>query len=272
MWLAPEHHVHVDKRTEHMGRWCIDPGQRMVCCCYTETVSEEELLESGSDEEDVVVLGGEGMTAEDLHTAEAAFDATVRARLLLESYVLCCIALYMSQHPLPSAYNTQASAAAACPQATGDPAATGGGPAEAAGPGQVLVLPLYALLPQEGQARVFAPPPPGTRLIVVATNVAETSLTIPGDETVLPGCDGCQVLHGMHNDWVRASAHAYRCATALSLCTGIRYVVDTGRSKQKVQMAVNGAVARYKVDWISKASAEQRAGRAGRTGPGHCYR
>lgn len=54
-----------------------------------------------------------------------------------------------------------------------------GGTAEAA-PQPVYVLPLYAMLPAAQQARVFAPPPPGHRLIVVATNVAETSLTIPG--------------------------------------------------------------------------------------------
>ena len=43
-----------------------------------------------------------------------------------------------------------------------------------------LVLPLFAMLPRAQQDRVFAPPPDGTRLIVVATNVAETSITIPG--------------------------------------------------------------------------------------------
>jgi hypothetical protein len=37
-------------------------------------------------------------------------------------------------------------------------------------------------------------------------------------------------------------------------------------------MEAGGAMARYDVRWISKASGEQRAGRAGRTGPGHCYR
>lgn len=52
-----------------------------------------------------------------------------------------------------------------------------------------------------------------------------------------------------------------------------RYVVDAGRSKQKLLEAHSGAaVARYAVDWVSKAAAEQRAGRAGRTGPGHVYR
>ena len=44
----------------------------------------------------------------------------------------------------------------------------------------VHILPLYALLPRAAQMRVFQPPPTGHRLIVVATNVAETSLTIPG--------------------------------------------------------------------------------------------
>ncbi len=56
--------------------------------------------------------------------------------------------------------------------------AAAGAAAEA--PMPVHVLPLYAMLPAAQQARVFAPPPPGHRLIVVATNVAETSLTIPG--------------------------------------------------------------------------------------------
>ena len=42
------------------------------------------------------------------------------------------------------------------------------------------VLPLYSLLSPERQRLVFAPPPEGHRLCVVATNVAETSLTIPG--------------------------------------------------------------------------------------------
>lgn len=49
--------------------------QRHTPC--TETVSEDELLQSGSDEEEVVVLGGEGMSPEDLRKAEAAFDAAL---------------------------------------------------------------------------------------------------------------------------------------------------------------------------------------------------
>ncbi|XP_075889419.1 putative ATP-dependent RNA helicase DHX37 isoform X2 [Nelusetta ayraudi] len=95
----------------------------------------------------------------------------------------------------------------------------------------LYVLPLYSLLAPEKQAKVFRPPPPGTRLCVVATNVAETSLTIPG----------------------------------------IKYVVDCGRVKKRFYDRVTG-VSSFKVMWISQASANQRAGRAGRTEPGHCYR
>ncbi|CAM6100679.1 unnamed protein product [Calypogeia fissa] len=99
------------------------------------------------------------------------------------------------------------------------------------GPGPVHVLPLYALLPAAAQLRVFAGVPKGMRLIVVATNVAETSITIPG----------------------------------------VRYVVDCGRAKEREIDRASG-ISKYEVQWISKASADQRAGRAGRTGPGHCYR
>lgn len=94
----------------------------------------------------------------------------------------------------------------------------------------VYVLPLYSQLSQSEQDRVFKPPPEGSRLIVLATNVAETSLTIPG----------------------------------------IRYVFDSGRSKERTWD--RAGVEQYRTAWISKASANQRAGRAGRTGPGHCYR
>ena len=52
---------------------------------------------------------------------------------------------------------------------------------------------------------------------------------------------------------------------------GITYVVDSGRQKCRNYHAGTG-VASYDVMWISKAAADQRAGRAGRTGPGHCYR
>lgn len=97
--------------------------------------------------------------------------------------------------------------------------------------GPMHILPLYSLLPAEKQLEVFKPPPEDARLVVVATNVAETSLTIPN----------------------------------------VRYVIDCGRAKERKYDTASG-ISSFKVDWISKASASQRAGRAGRTGPGHCYR
>ncbi|KAH7337143.1 P-loop containing nucleoside triphosphate hydrolase protein [Rhizoctonia solani] len=93
------------------------------------------------------------------------------------------------------------------------------------------IVPLYSLLPSDKQMKVFEPPPEGARLVVVATNVAETSLTIPG----------------------------------------IRYVVDTGRAKER-RFDTTSGLQSFDISWISKASAAQRSGRAGRTGPGHCYR
>ena len=52
---------------------------------------------------------------------------------------------------------------------------------------------------------------------------------------------------------------------------GISYVVDTGRQKCRNYDSGTG-VASFDIVWISQAAADQRAGRAGRTGPGHCYR
>ncbi len=48
-------------------------------------------------------------------------------------------------------------------------------------------------------------------------------------------------------------------------------MVDAGRSKQRL-LEGRAGLARFEVRWISQAAAAQRAGRAGRTGPGHCYR
>ncbi|KAG6017533.1 hypothetical protein E4U54_006505 [Claviceps lovelessii] len=100
-----------------------------------------------------------------------------------------------------------------------------------AGPLKMQILPLYSLLPTREQLRVFEPAPEGTRQVILATNVAETSLTIPGT----------------------------------------RFVFDCGRSKERRYDRRSG-VQSYEIGWISKASASQRSGRAGRTGPGHCYR
>ena len=96
---------------------------------------------------------------------------------------------------------------------------------------ELIILPVYSSLPSEMQTRIFDPAPPGTRKCVIATNIAEASLTIDG----------------------------------------VYYVVDPGFAKQKVYNAKLGMDSLV-VTPISQASAKQRAGRAGRTGPGKCYR
>jgi ATP-dependent RNA helicase DHX8/PRP22 len=96
---------------------------------------------------------------------------------------------------------------------------------------ELIILPVYGALPSEMQSRIFEPAPPGCRKCVVATNIAEASLTIDG----------------------------------------IYYVIDPGFCKQKAynpKMGMDSLI----VTPISQASAKQRAGRAGRTGPGKCYR
>lgn len=45
---------------------------------------------------------------------------------------------------------------------------------------ELIILPVYAALPSEMQSRIFDPAPPGSRKVVIATNIAETSLTIDG--------------------------------------------------------------------------------------------
>ncbi|KAI1797707.1 P-loop containing nucleoside triphosphate hydrolase protein [Ganoderma leucocontextum] len=87
------------------------------------------------------------------------------------------------------------------------------------------IVPLYALLPSEKQMQVFKPPPEATRLVVVSTNVAETSLTIPG----------------------------------------IRYVVDCGRAKERRYDVANGIQTFQVswVSKASAAQRAGRAGRTG---------
>ena len=46
--------------------------------------------------------------------------------------------------------------------------------------GEMLIAPIYANLPSDLQAKIFEPTPPGARKVVLATNIAETSLTIDG--------------------------------------------------------------------------------------------
>lgn len=46
--------------------------------------------------------------------------------------------------------------------------------------GELIIAPIYANLPSDMQAKIFEPTPPGARKVVIATNIAETSLTIDG--------------------------------------------------------------------------------------------
>ncbi|OAY40762.1 DExH-box ATP-dependent RNA helicase DExH1 isoform X2 [Manihot esculenta] len=98
-------------------------------------------------------------------------------------------------------------------------------------PSKFSVLPLHGSMPTINQREIFDRPPPNKRKIVLATNIAESSITI--DDVV--------------------------------------YVVDCGKAKETSYDALN-KLACLLPSWISKASAHQRRGRAGRVQPGVCYR
>lgn len=98
-------------------------------------------------------------------------------------------------------------------------------------PPDVEVLTLYGAMDKAEQDRVIAPTPPGRRKVVLATSIAETSLTIEG----------------------------------------IRIVVDSGLSRVP-RFDVASGLTRLATVRVSRSSAEQRRGRAGRVAPGACYR
>jgi pre-mRNA-splicing factor ATP-dependent RNA helicase DHX38/PRP16 len=97
-------------------------------------------------------------------------------------------------------------------------------------PPKLLILPIYSQMPADLQAKIFDKAAPGVRKVIVATNIAETSLTVDG----------------------------------------IMYVVDAGYSKLKVYNPRMG-MDTLQITPISQANASQRAGRAGRTGPGKAF-
>ncbi|MFI8718204.1 ATP-dependent helicase HrpB [Stenotrophomonas sp. NPDC077464] len=102
---------------------------------------------------------------------------------------------------------------------------------EQALPADVQVLPLHGELPVEQQSRVLQPDPQGKRRVVLATNVAESSVTLPG----------------------------------------VRVVIDAGLAREP-RYDPNSGFARLDVVSIAQASADQRAGRAGRVADGWAWR
>ncbi|GMQ02568.1 hypothetical protein CsSME_00048729 [Camellia sinensis var. sinensis] len=96
---------------------------------------------------------------------------------------------------------------------------------------KLKVLPIFSSLPSEKQIQVFMPPLTGFRKVILATNIAETSVTIPG----------------------------------------IKYVIDPGLMKACTYHACTAMESLIFVPTL-KAQALQRSGRAGREGPGKCFR
>ncbi len=98
---------------------------------------------------------------------------------------------------------------------------------------ELVCCPIYANMPSELQAKIFEPPPPNGRKVVIATNIAETSVTIDG----------------------------------------VVYVIDSGFVKENVYQpsGVTG-MSSLTVVPCSRAAANQRSGRAGRVGPGKAFR
>ncbi|KAE8799330.1 ATP-dependent RNA helicase DHX8 [Hordeum vulgare] len=96
---------------------------------------------------------------------------------------------------------------------------------------KIWITPIYSSLPSEQQMNAFKPAPSGARKVVLATNIAETSVTIPG----------------------------------------IKYVIDPGMVKARAYNPVTGMESLIIIP-VSKAQALQRSGRAGREGPGKCFR
>lgn len=96
--------------------------------------------------------------------------------------------------------------------------------------GLMRIFPLYGDLPAEQQDAALQPLP-GQRKVILATNIAQTSLTVEGVTTVVDG----------------------------GLVRSARFDLGAGANRLETRR-------------VSRASADQRAGRAGRLGPGRCYR
>ncbi|CAI5462408.1 unnamed protein product [Closterium sp. Yama58-4] len=200
-------------------------------------------------------------------------------------------------------------------------------------PSKVLLLPLHGSMPTIHQKEIFNRPPPGVRKVVLATNIAETSITID-DVVFTVGCEkellrdflpsapqllpllpllllpftflqksspGDQHRRDQHHNrrrrfccrlrkgyfllipsvshllllpspspLLRKVVLATNIAETSITIDDVVYVVDCGKAKETSYDALN-KLACLLPSWISKASAHQRRGRAGRVQPGICF-
>ena len=131
--------------------------------------------------------------------------------------------------------------------------------------GRFRIIALHSVLSSREQAAAFSTPPAGVRKIVIATNIAETGITIPDVSFVV---DSGKVKE---NRCARFTAYnrPWFCPKKLlkiqwtSVDAGI---LLTCRYLESSRMSALEEV------WVSKASAKQRQGRAGRVREGHCFR
>lgn len=110
-------------------------------------------------------------------------------------------------------------------------------------------------MPADLQAKIFEATSDGRRKVIVATNIAETSLT--------GGLNCDRIFRFDIGVLTKTSPFSFR-----AIVDGIMYVIDAGYSKLKVYNPRMGMDS-LQITPISQANANQRSGRAGRTGAGY---
>uniref|UniRef100_A0A7N2LQJ9 RNA helicase n=1 Tax=Quercus lobata TaxID=97700 RepID=A0A7N2LQJ9_QUELO len=141
----------------------------------------------------------------------------------------------------------------------------------------LIVLPLYSGLSRAEQELIFTPTPRGKRKVVISTNIAETSLTLEGIVYVVDSGFSKQRFYNPNQFQAWTKECCIRLMSSVKLSLFIKdddfvpyrpvppeYFVPVPEPISDIENLV--------VAPISKASARQRAGRAGRVRPGKCYR